>query len=170
MRARHVDQRVLEHALDAGGAIGEAPVGGLQIDRLVRVTRTPEQRDEPRRIRSGRRRLVLEVRHVERERAVRCAANQLANGIDHGGAPIRRETHDFVFGGIDFESGVVSKSGVEQPERMRKADLFVGRYLGRRRDAARRFHLGDRAGQLHADARQSSARRVFNRDVDAASE
>jgi hypothetical protein len=46
----------------------------------------------------------------------------------------------------------------------------VGRYLGRRRDAARRFHLGDRAGQLHADARQSSARRVFNRDVDAASE
>ena len=52
-RARHVHQRVLENALDAGGAIGEAPAfGGLEVDRLVRVARTAEQLDEPRRIRS----------------------------------------------------------------------------------------------------------------------
>ena len=54
-RARDVDQRVFEHALDAGGAVGEAlAFGGLEIDRLVRVARRAEQIDESRRIRSRR--------------------------------------------------------------------------------------------------------------------
>ena len=39
-RARDVDQRVLEHALHAGGAIGEAPAfGRVEVDRLVRSAR-----------------------------------------------------------------------------------------------------------------------------------
>ena len=35
-RARDLDERVLEDALHAGGAVGEAPaLGGLEVDRLV---------------------------------------------------------------------------------------------------------------------------------------
>ena len=46
-RARHVDQRVLEHTLDAGGAISKAPAfGRLEIDRVVRASWWSEQIDE----------------------------------------------------------------------------------------------------------------------------
>ena len=79
-RARDVDQHVLEHALHAGGAVGEAlPFGGREVDRVVRAARRAEQLDEPRRIRAAGRGLELEIVQVERERAVGRAANQLAH-------------------------------------------------------------------------------------------
>ena len=90
-RARHVDQRILEHPLDAGGAIGEAPaVGGFEVDRLVRVPRRPNSstnRDEYDRV--GRR-VVFEVVHVEGECAVRRAPDQLADLVGHAWAARRR--------------------------------------------------------------------------------
>ena len=68
---RDVDEDVLEHALDAGGAIGEAlPLGGLEIDRLVRMARRAEEVDEFGRIGALGRRLKLEIFGIERERAV----------------------------------------------------------------------------------------------------
>src|SRR5205085_334893 len=61
-RTRDPDERVFQDLLDAGGAIGEAPpIVGLEIDRLVGVSRPPEEVDESRRIRPTGRRLVFEV-------------------------------------------------------------------------------------------------------------
>ena len=80
-RARDVHERVLEHTLHARRAVGEAPaLGGPEVDRLVRADaaartgrRTVDEYDR------ARRRLVLEVLRDERERAVRRAADQLAD-------------------------------------------------------------------------------------------
>ena len=78
-------------ALDAGGDVGEAPaVRGLQIDRLVRVARRPEQLDESRRIRPLGRRVELEIVEVEREGAVGRAADHLAHRVGHASAGRRR--------------------------------------------------------------------------------
>ena len=83
--AGDVHERVLEHALHARRDVGESPAfGGLDVDRLVGRTRRPEEIHELRRIRSRRRRLVLEVLRHDRERAVRRAPDHLANLIDHG--------------------------------------------------------------------------------------
>jgi hypothetical protein len=47
-RTRDVDQRLLEHVLNAGSAVGEAlPVFGLEVDGFVRAARPPEEIDEP---------------------------------------------------------------------------------------------------------------------------
>ena len=123
-RARHVHQRVLEHPLDAGGAIGEAPpVGGLEVDRLVRVARTAEQLDESRRIRPRGRRMVLEVVHVESECAVRRAPYQLAHIVGQGGTPIGGEAHDLVFVLVHGEAEPGGERGIQQAERVGISNL-----------------------------------------------
>ena len=138
-RARDVHERVLEHALHAGGAVGEAPAfGGLEVDRLVGRTRRPEELDEPRRIRSRRRRLVLEVLRDERERAVRRAADHLADLIDHGRTAVGGEPHHFVLVLVDREAEIRRERRVEHAERMRESDLAEERDARCRRPGAAR--------------------------------
>ena len=123
-RARDVHERVLEHPLNAGGAIGEAPaLRGLEVDRLVRVARTAEQLDESRRIRSRGGRLVLEIVHVERERAVRRAPDQLADRVGHGRTPVGGEAHDLVFVLVDREAEIGREGGIQHAERVRESDF-----------------------------------------------
>ena len=79
-RARRLDQRVLEHALHAGGAVCESPpLAGLHVDRIEGAARRAEEVDELRRVRSRRGRVVLEILRREREAAIRRTPNELAH-------------------------------------------------------------------------------------------
>src|SRR5262249_17420522 len=83
-RARQVHQRVLEYSLDARSTLREAlALSSLEVDRLVRIARRTEQLDEPRGIRSRRRRVVLEIFRNEREFALRGASNHPPNFLLH---------------------------------------------------------------------------------------
>ena len=128
---RDVQQRVLEHPLHAGRAVGEAlPLRGLQIDRIVRVARRSEQIDELRGIRSTRRRLELEVLRRQRERAVRGRPDQLPDVVRHDGPPVGGEPHHLVLVLVDRKSEVRGERGIQHPERMREPDLAVESDVG----------------------------------------
>ncbi len=116
-RTCDVDQRVLEHPLDAGGAIGEAtPFGGFEVDRLVRAARRSEQIDESRRIRSPGRRVVLEVIEIEGERAIRCAADHLTHLIGQRRPPVRGKPHDLVLVLVHREAEIGRERRIEHAE------------------------------------------------------
>src|SRR5207237_3072669 len=123
-RARDVDQRVFEYPLDAGGAIREAStVRGLEIDRVVGVTRWPEQLDEPRGVRSTRGRLVLEVLRDEREGAIRSTTNQLADLAGQCRPPVGGQAHDLVLVLVDREAEIRGEGRIQHAERMREPDF-----------------------------------------------
>ncbi len=97
-RPRNIHQRVLEHALHAGRAIGEAPaVGSFQIDRLIRIARRPKQFHEPVGIRTLGRGVKLKIIQIECERAVRRAPDKSPHLIHHGRPAIAGQPHHFVF-------------------------------------------------------------------------
>ena len=162
-RARDVDERVLEHALDAGGAVGEAlAFGGLEIDRIVRACaaartarRTCDEYD-----RAGRR-LVLEVLRDERERAVRRAANQLADLVDHRRTAVGGESHDLVLVLVHREAEIGGEGRIQHAERMREPDLAQQRDV---RAAVRApLAVADRERRPLADAVGGQDRRAPRR-------
>ena len=123
-RARHVHQRVFENPLDAGGAVGKPPaVPGLEVDRIVHVARRSEHIDEPRRVRSRGRRVVLEVIEVESERAIRRAADHLADFVDHARTPVRREPHHLVLVLVHGEAEIRRERRIQHAQRMREPDF-----------------------------------------------
>ena len=67
---------------------------------------------------------VLEVRHVQAERSVRLQIDQVVpDALDVLRLAVRRQPHQLVLAGVDLEAGEVGEGGVQQPERMREADL-----------------------------------------------
>ena len=129
-----------KNSLDAGGAIGEAPAfGGFQIDGLIGIARRSEQLHEPRRIGTLRGGVEFEVIEIERKRAVRRAADQTADLIDHGRAAVAGEPHHFVLAFVHREAEVGGERRVQHAERMRKSDFARKIDAGRSaRDAVRR--------------------------------
>ena len=150
-RARDVHQGVFENPLDTRGAIRETPsVRRLEVDRLVRVARTPEQLDESRRIRLPGRRLILEVLEVEGERAVRRAPDQLADRVGHGWPPVGGEAHDFVFVLVHGEAQEGGERRIQHAEGVWISDLPAQRDAGAA--AGTPLSLADRQRGPLADA------------------
>jgi hypothetical protein len=68
--------------------------------------------------------VVAEVGHVEREAAIGIAVDQLLDLLYIFRLTKGSHAHHLVLALIDLESKEGSKGGVEEPERMRKTDLF----------------------------------------------
>ena len=83
----------------------------------------PKRSTNLRRIRSRRRRLELEVLGHERERAVRRAADHLADLVDHRRPAVGGEPHHLVLVLVDREAEVGGERRVEHAERVRESDL-----------------------------------------------
>ena len=116
---RRPQHGVLGHLLDRGGEIHVAL--GEQRVRLAR--RAAKQRVE---LPGGHRetRAVVEVGQVQPERPVlRDVDEALANEVGVAGLPVGREAHQLVLAGIHLEAAVVGEGRIQQPERVRKADL-----------------------------------------------
>ena len=113
-RPRDVEQRVLEHALHAGGAVGEAAaVVALQVDRVVGMARRAEQIDERRRERPARARLVLEVLRHEREAAVGRAPDHLPHRVAERRPPVGGQPHHLVLAVVHREAEVGRERRIE---------------------------------------------------------
>ena len=68
---------------------------------------------------------VIEVRHVEPERAVGLEVDQVVEDeLRVFRLAIGREPHHLVLAGVDLEAGVIGERRIEQAERMRKVDLL----------------------------------------------
>jgi hypothetical protein len=85
----------------------------------------PEERVEPA-VRHGEAGAIVEVRHVEPERAVGLEVDQvLEDLLLEPRLAVGRKPHHLVLAGVDLEPRVVGEGRVEQPERMREVDLLV---------------------------------------------
>src|SRR6185503_18009890 len=123
-RAGDVYESLLDDTLHAGSAIRKtAAFGGLDVDRLVRRARRPEQVQELRRIRSRGRGLKLEVLRSERERAVRRPPDELAHAIGHRRPAVRGESHHLVLILVHGEAQIGREGRIEHAERVREPDL-----------------------------------------------
>ena len=88
-----------------------------------------EKRIEPA-ICHGQAGAVVEVPHVEMEGPIFLDINEvLLNKINVARLSVRRQAHDFVLARVDFESCVVSKGRVQEPQRVREANFFLYREL-----------------------------------------
>src|SRR5215813_357360 len=64
---------------------------------------------------------------LEPERPIFCQIDQIiVNCLDEFRLTVGSEAHDLIFTRIDPESGVVSKCGIQQPERMREMNFPSG--------------------------------------------
>ena len=95
----------------------------LRQSRLRLPGRTAEQHIELS-IGHGQSGAVVEVLHVEPERAVRLQIHQMV--VDVFGVlrlAVRSQTHDLVLAGVDLEARVVGERRVQQTQRVRKRHL-----------------------------------------------
>src|SRR5471030_2403986 len=67
--------------------------------------------------------MEFEIIQIESERAVRRAADQFADVVDHSLPAITGEAHHFVFVLVYREAQVRRERGIEHSERMRKPDF-----------------------------------------------
>ncbi len=83
---------------------------------------------------------VVEVVHVEPERAVVLEVDQvLADQRRRNRLAVGRQAHQLVLAGVDLEPGVVGEGRIEQPQRMREVDLPQRRQRGCPRPARPRW-------------------------------
>src|SRR5882762_5884560 len=112
---------LLQNLLHAGGAIGKALAFSVfKIDRRIWIARRSEELNETCRIRTLGRRMVFEVIEIKREPAIRRAANQLTDLVNHGRAAIASQTHDLVFILVHSEAEICRKCRVQHSQRMRE--------------------------------------------------
>ena len=118
--ARQPQHGLLEHRLDRGRDIHVE-----RRQQLVRrAHRLAEQLGEPL-VGHGQPGAIVEIGHVEPERAVRLEIDQIVeNELCVFRLAIGREPHHLVFAGVDLEAGVIGERRIEQPERMGKVDLL----------------------------------------------
>ena len=83
----------------------------------------PKRRIEPAR-RHAQPLAVLEVRHVEAEGPIGLQIDQMvADAVDVLRLSVRRQPHQLVLAGVDLEAGEAGEGGVQEPQRVREADL-----------------------------------------------
>ncbi len=111
------EHRLLGHDLNAGGDVG---VALLQVG--AGLARRPEQLDEGP-IDRAQPVMVAQVAHVQAEAAVLGQRDQLAHLVEPGRPAVGRHAHDLVLTFVDLETQVAGECAVQQPERMRVANL-----------------------------------------------
>ncbi len=154
---RDPDHHLFQQGLRAGGDVGEAlAFRALEVDRLPAFARRPEQVDEVLRIAALDLAEEIEIAKVERKGAVAGRAQQFAHRRDPGRPAIRGQTHHLIFTLVDGEAEIGGHRRVEEPERMREAQLTQHLYLarpvralmpgadGERRPFAHAIHRDDR--------------------------
>ena len=105
--------------------------------------------------------MKFEVIKIERERAVRRAADQLADLLGQRGPAVGGEAHDLVFVLVHREAEIGGEGRIQHAERMRKPDfaqalIVVGPF-------ARRSPCADRQRRPLADAVGGQDRRAARR-------
>src|SRR5262249_32876682 len=138
--ARHGEQGVLGHPLNAGGDVrvvlvlaAELGVIGRAVPEIARIaggrkegvgpgsTRAAKEPLELAVERGVRRTMVGEVLHVEREAAVVVECQELADVVDVLRLSVGRHAHDLVLALVDLEAEERGKDAVEESERVWEA-------------------------------------------------
>src|SRR5438067_1224121 len=128
---RHIDERLLEDALHRRGDVRVMAAGfALRIDRVPRIARGTERVDESARVRAARGEVVVEIREIERESAVRGAAEHLADFVRESRAAVRSQPHHLVLALVHWKSEPGREGRVEHAERVREANLAQHLELG----------------------------------------
>ena len=138
-RARDVDQDVLEHALHAGGAVGEAPALGASRGRSARSGCAAARTD--RRIATNTIASAV-VWNSKYSRSSAKAPSGVRRISLRTSSTMRRpavggEAHHLVFVFVHREAEIGGERRVEHAERMREPDLAQQRDVGARRPARR---------------------------------
>ena len=141
------EHRLLGHRLDRRRdvhlALGDR---GLRLARRPAEERVELRRGHPEPL------AVAEVRQVEAERSVVLQVDQmLPDPVGVARLAVRREAHQLVLARVDAEPREVGERGIEEAERVRKADLVrqldavaASRAVGRRGPLADAVHRQDR--------------------------
>ena len=155
--ARHPQHRLIQHRLDRG-----RDVHVERRQQLVRAShRLAEQFGEPV-VGHGETGAIVEIGHVEPERAVRLQVDQIVeNELCVFRLAIGRQPHHLVFAGIDLEAGVVGGGRIQQAERMREMNFLKDLQLAAVADRGR----GRRpfADAVHGQHRRALERRGVER-------
>jgi hypothetical protein len=95
-------------------------------DLFFQPARWPAEKPVKLFIRHRRAAQKIEIIQIQPERVVRLEIEQfVADGVGEFRFTIRREAHELVFAGIDAEAAVVSERQINEPKRMREAQLFL---------------------------------------------
>ncbi len=158
-RGGEIDQRIFEDPLHGGSDVrAVAPVLGGQVDGFPGLARRAERVEELRGVRASRGEVVVEIRQIEREAAVRRAEQHLPDLRGKRGTAVRREAHHLVLALVDGEPQPGGEGRVEHPERVWEADLAERLDFAAPISAHRPAPEGQRRPLAHSVGRQNRRR------------
>src|SRR5207245_1198758 len=121
---REVDENLFHDALDAGCDIGAALAFRCRkVDRIPRIPRRPQSVDELARPALSRTLVIVEIREIERDPAVRSAPHDPPEQILERGASVGGETHHLVLALVHGKAEIRSERRIEHAQRVREAQL-----------------------------------------------
>jgi hypothetical protein len=134
-RAREPQDHVLGDGLNGGGHVHVK----VREQILVRPPHRLSEQIGEGVVRHGQADAIVEILHVEMERAVVLEEDELVeNEIAIARLAIRREAHQLVLARIHLEPRVIGEGGIKEAERVREMQLLVNRDVAAASDRNRR--------------------------------